>query len=145
MPVPVKVTTARAPVEFVRAAPPPLLFSPPLVNQVPLYVILGSVSSIRVVPPCWALLNGALTTNTMSKRKKLRRRQIILSLLRNADASWAPNQHHGTRVRPVCEWEEREVTVWSRNSVLDAVNSGLVLVRVSPRHRCSHKNGLPMS
>src|SRR6266850_8554722 len=74
MPVPVKVTTARAPVEFVRAALPPLLFSPPLVNQVPLYVILGSVSSIRVVPPCWALLNGALTSNILSKRKKLRRR-----------------------------------------------------------------------
>ena len=29
-------------------------------------------------------------------------------------------------VRPVCEWEEREVTVWSRNSVLGDVSSGLV-------------------
>src|SRR6266850_1483513 len=36
MPVPVNVTTARAPVEFVKAALLPLLPSAPFVNQVPL-------------------------------------------------------------------------------------------------------------
>jgi len=48
-------------------------------------------------------------------------------------------------VRPVCGWEEREVTVWTRNSVLHGVNRGVVPIQVFTRHRRSHKNGLPMS
>src|SRR2546422_668672 len=97
IPVPVKVTTAWAPATFVRAALPPLLASLPFVYQVPLYVILGSVSSTRATPPLWAMLNDALTINKISKRKKVRKQRIILFLLRNTDAYWSPND--------VCRWE----------------------------------------
>src|SRR2546425_12608652 len=71
MPVPVNVIVARAPRAFVNVASPPLCSALEFEYQLPLYVMLGSFCSTRVVE-AWARVGETLKAIRRGKSGKIR-------------------------------------------------------------------------